>query len=481
MLQNSIYLAQKQQHKIIPQQIEYLHLLQVNHIELQQQINNMLEENPFLEKHEDESEVPLNEKPELHGEEDYKDWDEYGYEDHPDYKMEHSAFFSEENTPNKQWKTEEDFKIEVIEQMQSLPFNKKQKELATTIIYYLNDEGMLEYDIPALVDDLGFRLQKFYEEEEVGQVLKYLRTLDPVGIFSCSIQECLIAQLERMNTKRPDVKKALQLLRDHYQNLKKKNFIKIYDELDIDGEEFTIILNLIAKLSLKPLTLTSASEKLRQTVIPDFIITFEDNGSIAINLYRSFAENLYVNNRLQQTLPTAGRSCEQKQTEQYIKSKIKSAEWFVQCVKQRECTMLSVMRAIVRKQADFFNASGDEKLLKPMILKHIAEEVGVDISTVSSITSTKYADTPFGYLPLKSLFTKAVLNDEGEAFSNKLLKKEIEELINNENKHEPYTDQHIVYLLEQKGYKIARRTVAKYREMMNIPVSYLRMSLSIAI
>jgi len=480
MFNHSLSLGQKQQHKIIPRQIEYLHLLHVNHVELQQQISFMLEENPFLEKTATEETEPLEKEDSPTNEADFRDWEEYAYEDIPDYKLEYGSFFAEEAMPVKQWKNEFDFKADLQQQSGSLNLTSKQKELASYIIYYLNDAGMLEYDVPSLVDDIGFRLQKVYTEAEVSEVLLQLKTLEPAGVFSHSVRECLIAQLQRMNTKRPDVKKALELLEHYYAHLQKKNFQKIYEGLQIDAEEFAIIANLISTLSFKPLHSTDMAEKMSISVIPDFLMTFNEYDEPVISLSKTYADSLCVNHTAI-TLPASPVNHEQKQAEQYINNKIKSAQWFVQCIRQREKTMLSVIKAIVRKQIAFFKEGCDKKLLKPMILKNIADETGVDISTVSSVTSTKYVDTPFGFVHLKKLFTKALNNEEGEVVSNMLVKKEIEEMIKNEDKLEPYTDRHLVHLLAQKGYKIARRTVAKYRELMNIPVSYLRTGLSLAI
>lgn len=462
-------LGVSQQHKIIPEKIQFLLLLHLNHLELEQHLSNILEENPFLEKAENDDESNNDEK-HLHAEADYKDWDEYGYDDNIDYKIENGNAFAE-NTPQRQWGNDEDFRQHLYRQMSLLQLDERQKEIANFIIHSLNESGMLNSDIISLAEDLSFISQKIYSEQEVGFVVEQLRKLEPAGIATCNSRECLLEQLKRKNTRRPDVYKAIKLLDTYYEDLKKRNFSKICQNLQIDTDELTIIFKLISELPLRPIIGSTESEKFAGRVIPDFILTIEDEKPV-VRLIKSYAESLFVNTNM--------NTANEKKAEQYYKNKIKSAQWYVQALKQRENTMLKIVTAIIDRQKEYFLEYGNEKYLKPMILKHIAEETGTDISTVSRITSNRYIDTPFGSVLLKKLFTEALVNDEGVSCSNILVKKTIADLINSEDKKHPYTDPYLVKILESKGYKISRRTVTKYREMMNIPVSYLRCNFSIA-
>jgi len=244
------------------------------------------------------------------------------------------------------------------------------------------------------------------------------------------------------------------------------------DALDIDEDELKIILKLLASLKMKPVVESEGSHTVNNNILPDFILTVSDNEEIEINLFRSRSSSLYINQSLMETVESANQR-KDKTTAQYLKSKLSSAQWFVNAIRQRESTMMQIMKAIVDLQREYF-LYGDVSLLKPMILKNIADKVGVDISTVSRVTSNKYVDTPFGIILLKNLFTEGIINKEGEVISNRVIQSAIEAVIEKEDKLNPYTDQQLVAILASKGINVARRTIAKYREQLQIPVAQLR-------
>jgi RNA polymerase sigma-54 factor len=275
-----------------------------------------------------------------------------------------------------------------------------------------------------------------------------------------------------MNTKRPDVKIAIRLLEEHFSDLHHRNMDKIKVQLKIDEEELKIVLTLISTLKMRPVCELQEGVSTNQNILPDFVVT-RNSDNIEVQLYRQRSESLNINSTWKEMAENNAKVTTDKSAVQYIKNKLQSAQWFIHAVQQRESTMLKIMRSIVQLQHEYF-LTGDINLLKPMILKNVAEMVGVDISTVSRITCNKYAETPFGLILLKDLFTEGIANEKGQVISNRVIQSAIEEVIQNEDKHNPYTDQQLVKILSQKGFSVARRTVAKYREQLQIPVSHVR-------
>jgi RNA polymerase sigma-54 factor len=303
-------------------------------------------------------------------------------------------------------------------------------------------------------------------------VLTKIQTLEPVGVGARSIRECLLIQLRRFNSRRPDVKMAIRLLEHHFTDLHNRNMDKIKHQLQIDEEELKIVLQLVSTLKMKPVCEQEDSIVINKNILPDFIIT-QSGDVLDVQLYRNRSESLNINTSWKQMAEGSQQVNTDKSALQYLKNKLQSAQWFINAVQQREATMLKIMKAIVQLQYEYF-LTGDINLLKPMILKNVAEMVGVDISTVSRITCNKYVETPFGLLLLKDLFTEGIANAEGQVISNKVIQSAIEEVIDSEDKHNPYTDQQLVNILAQRGFSVARRTVAKYREQLQIPVSHVR-------
>ncbi len=465
-------LTQKQQLKILPQQIQLLNLFHLNTIELEHRIQQELEENPLLEESASE-EMTDADKYSKEAVQDYKDWEEYGYDDVPDYKTEYENYFNNEKIPERPLPESSDFR-EMLKQQYKLMYTEETDvSLATYLIDSLNESGLLEQDLAAIADDLSFRNKTWIEVSELEEVLEKLQQLEPAGIAARSIRECLMLQLKRMNTKRPDVKMAMRLLDEHFSDLGSRNMDKIMHHLNIEDDELKVVLQLLASLKMKPITEGTESFQANQQIMPDFIVSL-DGDQLEVSLYRQRSASLHINqNWMENVKSTEDNAHSDKATKQYLRNKLNAAQWFVSAIKQREGTMLKVVRAIVKLQYEYFR-EGDIKLIKPMILKNVAEMVGVDISTVSRITCNKYISTPFGTLLLKDLFTEGIINQHGETISNRVIQTAIEEVIETEDKQKPYTDQQLVSILSQKGFSIARRTVAKYRELLQIPVAQMR-------
>jgi RNA polymerase sigma-54 factor len=461
--------TQRQQLKILPQQIQLLNLYFLNTLELEQRIKNELEENPFLDVVEEKPE-PEESKLSKDTVRDFEDFEENMYEDRPDYKADYQNFFDAEVAPNAAIVNVSTFKEDAKEQLNLLNLEDEDRATAEYLIDILNPQGLMDRPLEEVVDDMSFHFQTVVEMERIRRGLTIVQALDPIGIGACSIQECLLIQLRALSGRRPDVKCAMNLLEHHYNDLMHRQFEKIHHALKIDDEELKVILNLIGSLKFYPVTEISRSDP-KNTIIPDFIIT-NYGESIQVNLYSSRSGSVFVNQSLHDQLASQV-SNKDKTANQYIKSKLSSAQWFVNAVKQREDTMLRIMKCIVEIQHDYF-LEGDIRLLKPMVLRNVAEMSGMDISTISRITSNKYAETHFGLLYLKKLFSEGIADKKGEVISNKVIQSVIDDAIQSEDKKHPYTDQQLVNLLAQKGYNIARRTVAKYREQMSIPIAQIR-------
>ena len=463
--------TQKQQLKILPQQIQMLNIFHLNVLELDQRIQDELDENPLLEMNEEEETVAV-EKFEKEKSQDYEDWEEHGYDDVPDYKLEYENYFNSETVPNVPIKAFRDYREALKEQIRYEGLSEKELKLADYIIDCLNCNGFLLQDLEDMADDLSFKQGFIVEASELENVVKHIQALDPVGVGAKNTRECLLLQLYNLPKKGPDVKMAIRLLEDHYSDLSHRNIDRIMEALSIDEEELKIILRLLSSLKLKPILEETEGSTVNNNIIPDFILIVTDEGEVEVNLYRSRSSSLYINQSLMENVQQKSVTRDKSAT-QYLKSKLSSAQWFVNAIKQRESTMMQIMRAIVDLQRDYF-LSGEVSSLKPMILKNIADRVGVDISTVSRVTSNKYVDTPFGIILLKNLFTEGIINKEGEVISNRVIQSAIEGVIEKEDKLSPYTDQQLVAILANKGINVARRTIAKYREQLQIPVAQLR-------
>lgn len=465
------HLAQKQRLKILPQQIQLLNFFHLNTLELEQRIQQEIEDNPLLEDQKNDFDTDV-EKFNKETVQDYQDWEEFIYDDIPDYKAEYGSFLHNDKLPERPIVSAFDYRSSLKEQFQLISEDEEEIALAGFIIDSLNDCGLMEQPVESLAEDVSFKKNKWVEPESLLPVIQKIQTLEPVGIGARTIRECLLIQLNRMNTKRPDVKTAIRLLEDHFSDLHHRNMDRIKAQLKIDEEELKIVLTLISTLKMRPVCELQEGVNTNQNILPDFIVT-RNGDNIEVQLYRQRSESLNINSTWKEMAENNAKVTTDKSAVQYIKNKLQSAQWFIHAVQQRETTMLKIMRSIVQLQHDYF-VTADINSLKPMILKNVAEMVGVDISTVSRITCNKYAETPFGLILLKDLFTEGIANEKGQIISNRVIQSAIEEVIQNEDKHNPYTDQQLVKILSQRGFSVARRTVAKYREQLQIPVSHVR-------
>ena len=462
------HLTQKQQVRILPQQIQLLNLFHLNTLELEHRIQQELEENPLLEEApaDDNS---LREESEVI--QDFADWDEFGYDDIPDYRTEYANYFTGEAIPDRPIAQVADFREHLKEQCRLLLMEEKDFQQVCYLIDSLNENGMLDQELSSLAEDMSFKYGEWIEAPQLERLLKVIQTLDPAGVGARDIRECLLLQLERKNTHRPDVAAASKLVRDHFTDLKNRQLDKIMESLGLEEDELRIVLELVAALPLQPIMTATEESGNRNYIVPDFVITVEGD-IVDVSLSRQRSSSLHISHSWMENVKNQCAK-DDKAAGQYLKSKLQAAEWFISAIQQRESTMLRVMRTIVKWQYEYFK-EGDPLMLKPMILKNIAKEVGVDISTVSRITSNKYAATPFGNILLKDLFSEGLANEQGEVVSNRIIQHALEEAIAAEDKKSPFTDHQLVVILAKNGYKIARRTVAKYRELLRIPTAQMR-------
>jgi RNA polymerase sigma-54 factor len=465
---------QKQQLRILPQQIQLLNLFHLNTLELNQKIQEELEENPCLEEkntesESDETENILNKKTD----DDCKDWEEDMFDDLADAKVIYSNYLNKEIYSEKPFIQSDSFRQALKDQYRFMLNNEEDLRMADYIVDSMDENGFLSEDTDLLAENFSFKNNRWVSAAEIENMLLFLQGLEPAGIGARNVCECLILQLRRLQNDSWQIKKAIALLENYYVDLKNRNMPRIREALQLNEAELKEVLKLIGSLNMHPVTPAQDESFSNGYIIPDFILTV-DGDVINISLYRSCADSLTINYDWLETVNNkVGNKRVDKATQQYIKSKITSAKWFVSAIQQRECSMLKIMKAIVQWQHEYF-LEGNVAFLKPMILKDIAQAVQMDISSVSRITSNKYVSTPFGLILLKDLFNEGIRTVEGDIVSNHVIKNALEEIINAEDKKSPFTDQQLVKKLSQRGYIIARRTVAKYRELLRIPTAQMR-------
>lgn len=482
-------LQQKLLQKLSPQQIQFIKLLQVPTASLDARIKEELEENPALE---DASLVNMNEPLEEYPDKDPDDYEKEGedsfeeefsleeYIQDDDYKDYGSNYNSDDEEEHKEIPipVQYSFFEKLQNQLDLLPLTDKEYLIGNQIIGSLDDDGYLRRPILSLIDDLAFSQNVMAEESEVLDMLHIIQGFEPVGIGARNLQECLLIQLRKKDQNNEIIQKAIQVVENYLDEFTKKHYDKIEKQLNVTSDELKEIINEILKLNPKPGDSSSASGKQLQ-IIPDFHITNND-GVLHLTLNGRNAPELRISRTYQEMFEHYEKAektdKKMKEAVQFVKAKIDSAKWFIDAIKQRQQTLLKTMNAIMNYQYEYF-LTGDERKLKPMILKDIAEEIGMDISTVSRVANSKYVQTEFGTFLLKSFFSEAIQTDSGEEVSNKEVKKILAECIANEDKRKPLADEKLTEILKEKGYSIARRTVAKYRESMNIPVARLRKEL----
>lgn len=485
-------LQQKLLQKLSPQQIQFIKLLQVPTVALDARIKEELEENPALEdmslanlnepkeeypdtdpEEKDSTDEKNKEEEEFNIEEYLQDDDNHSYTSFANYRNE-----DDEDRKEMPIAVQSSFFEGLKNQLNLLDLSERDFLIGQQIIGSLDDDGYLRRSLSSMVDDLAFSQNIMVSEEEIEAVLDRIQQFEPPGIAARDLQECLLIQLRKKDTDTHTINVAIQILEKHFEEFTRKHFDKLERLLSISSEELKLVIDEILKLNPKPGDTTSTSGKSLH-VIPDFHIS-NNEGSLTLTLNARNAPELRISRSYQDMFEhydqSAKKDKKMREAVQFVKQKLDSAKWFIDAIKQRQQTLLKTMNAIMQYQYDYF-LSGDERDLKPMILKDIADRVDMDISTVSRVANSKYVQTEFGTFLLKSFFSEAIQTDSGEEVSNKEVKRILEECIENEDKRKPLADEKLTEILKEKGYTIARRTVAKYRESMNIPVARLRKQL----
>ncbi|MCF2217980.1 MAG: RNA polymerase factor sigma-54 [Chlorobi bacterium] len=475
--------------KLAPQQIQLMKLIQLHTLEFEEELERELEENPALEIAKEESKEDdyssLEDTYETEGTESIEtdfDVDQYLYDDEPSYKTASSNYSSDdEEFDNESLLTEGQSLYDyLMEQINLANINKEDLKIAEYLIGNLDTDGYLRREIKSIVDDLAFSQGIYTTRENVEDILEnYVQKLDPPGVGARGLQECLLLQIEKKVSSDKAVSLAASILRHQFDALTNKHYNKIIQKYDIEEEDLRDALDEISKLSPKVGgNFDTQTITINQEIIPDFVIQVKD-GQVIPMLNSKNAPTLRVSEEYKDILSTYSHdknSAEHKQAALFIKQKLDAAKWYIDAINQRQNTLLQTITAIVKFQKDYF-LTGDEKSLRPMILKDIADITGFDISTISRVVKSKYADTPNGIIYLKDLFSDSLTNDDGEEVSTKEIKMHLQEVISKENKRKPLTDDALVVILKEQGYNIARRTIAKYREQLNIPVARLRKEL----
>ena len=470
--------------KLSPQQIQLMKLIQLSTLEFEQRLSREIEENPALDTVNDNNEIEKdefdfeenNEKQESSDDEiDISDY--LTDDDIPEYNL-RTNNYSEENEKAIPYAAGTSFNQFLKNQLHSFSFKDEELKIAEFILGSLDQFGYLRRELIDISDDLAFTMGIDADENRIQKILDKIYLLDPAGIGAKDLQQCLLLQLKRKKINK-NVSNATKIVKDLFDEFSKRHFDKIKSKLNISDEDLKESIYEIEKLNPKPGGAYNETTKINSSIVPDFTVEVLD-GEVKLKLNSRNAPDLYVSEEYKNMLSGYSESKEksksQKDAVMFIKQKLDSAKWFIEAIKQRNQTLIMTMSAIVNFQKEYF-LSGDEKKLKPMILKDIAEEITMDISTISRVANSKYVDTPYGTKLIKSFFSEGIKNSKGEEISTIEVKKTLEAIIESENKQKPLTDDQLTKLLNKEGYPIARRTVAKYREMIGAPVARLRRKL----
>ncbi len=484
-MKQKLSLQQKLLQKLSPQQIQVIKLLEIPALQLEQRIKKELEENPVLEVEDDSAYgEEESENPELRTDED-KDNEEFSVEDYmpedeiPGYKLQTNNYSPDDKQMDIPFSVGDTFHEFLQEQAGMDSLNDHQQMLAEYIIGNIDEDGYLRRDLPSISDDLAFHLNMNVSEEELAIILEVIQGFDPPGVGARTLQECLLLQLNRRPGEHQ--KLAITIIRDYFEEFTKKHYDKISRRLNVDDTELKQAIDLILKLNPKPgSSYSNPLNKSNQHIVPDFILESVD-GELQLSLNQKNLPELRINESYLDMLRTmaGNRNNSNKNTREaanFVKQKLDSARWFIDAIRQRQQTLLATMAEIIDLQKEYFR-DGDETRLKPMILKDISERTGLDISTISRVSNSKYIQTHFGIFPLKYFFSEAMQTDTGEEVSTREIKKILKDCIDNEDKRHPVTDEKLTEILREKSYNIARRTVAKYREQLEIPVARMRKEL----
>ncbi|WP_454954634.1 RNA polymerase factor sigma-54 [Capnocytophaga gingivalis] len=479
--------------KLSPQQIQLMKLVQLPTVAFEQRVKEELDENPALEPSDNENwdEEEDYEDPFDIGEEAYEDSqiiqadainvDEYLSDDEiPDYRLYSNSYNNSDEEYGLPYREELSFHQYLLDQLSTFRLDDRQHDIAEFLIGSINDNGYIRRSMRDIADDLAFTQNLYTTEEEVERVLKtVIFQMEPAGIGARNLQECLIIQLKH-KPQTAITELAIRILEENFDLFSKKHYDKLTQRYDISEEYLKEVVQEIEKLNPKPGSSYSEGGKYSEQIVPDFTITVND-GQLELSLNGRNTPQLHISQEYTEMFKTYRDSAEkdkqkQKEAVEFIKQKLDAAKWFIDAIKQRQNTLLVTMNAIMLHQKEYF-LTGDETKIKPLILKDIAESIGMDISTVSRVANSKFVSTPYGTKPVKAFFSEAIKNDEGEDISTHEVKKILQTIIEGEDKRKPYTDDKLMELLKQEGYPIARRTIAKYREQLDIPVARLRKEL----
>jgi len=461
--------------KLSPQQIQLMKLIQLTTAELEQKIKNEIEENPALEQGNESLENDSNEFESDDNEGDI-DVDEY-LSDEPE-DLNQNYYTNPEENSNFQTKSSLSFHQFLDNQSKNLILKDSEKPLCEFLIGSIDESGYLRREIDDIIDDLAFTQNIIATKNEVISILEKIQDLDPPGVGARSLQECLLIQLKKKNNSKESVTNSIKILENEFEMFSKKKFSKLSEKLNLSQEDLKESIEEISRLNPKPGG-SITSEFSNNSIVPDFILTIED-GNFIVELNKRNSPELRLSNSYKNILegykndPKKTKS--QNQAMQFLKQKLDSAKWFIEAIEQRHQTLFQTVNAIVNFQKNYF-LTGEETDLKPMILKDIAEIINMDISTISRVANSKYIDTPYGIKLLKSYFSEGMKNKEGEEISTIEIKKILKEIVDEEDKNKPFSDLELSTKLSNKGYKVARRTVSKYREQLEISVARLRKQL----
>lgn len=475
-------LIQTLSQKLSPQQIQFIKLLQVPTVELDTRIEAELEANPALEEGREEVDDAAEQSDEFEEKADTTDdeinFEDYLHDDYSGYKMQGDGKNPDDEDREMPLATSSSLNEQLIAQLGFLGLDERQSKIGEQLIGSIENDGYIRRDLEAIVNDLAFSMNITTDQDELEDLLHDIQQFDPPGIAARNLQECLLLQLERKE-ENSEVELAIRIIEDCFNDFTKKHYDKIMKKLNISEEDIKSAIHLITKLNPKPGGTASGDIVKTQYLIPDFLLN-NNNGKLELALNSRNAPELKISRSYSEMMDTYDKSKKKdkklKETATFVKQKLDAAKWFIDAIKQRQHTLLNTMRAIVNYQYDFF-LTGDESKLKPMILKDIANKINMDISTVSRVANSKSIQTEFGIYPLKYFFSEGISTDSGDDVSSREVKHHLKELIDQEDKKKPLSDDKLEKLLRQKGYNIARRTVAKYREQLNIPVARLRKEL----
>jgi RNA polymerase sigma-54 factor len=483
-------LSQKLLQKLSPQQIQMIKLLEIPTLQLEQRIKKELEENPVLEEGAEERENTEQEGLEEEiGKENDKDQDrdEFSLEDYledediPSYRLSTRNYSKDDRKEEIPFSGGMSFHEHLEAQLGLRELSEEQEILATYILGNIDEDGYLRRKLNAIVDDLAFSMNITTNEDQLHEILKVIQDFDPTGVGARDLQECLLLQIEAKNQKSPATSLARKILKYYFDEFTKKHYEKIITRLNITEEQLKEALEEILKLNPKPgSSFSDPQNKSIQHIVPDFVLDNSD-GELQLSLNARNVPDLRISQTYSEMLKSYSASKnnatrEQRDAITFVKQKLDSAKWFIDAIRQRQNTLMLTMNAIINYQHEYF-LEGDDKLLRPMILKDIADITGLDISTISRVANSKYIQTHFGIFPLKYFFSEGLQTDSGEEVSTREIKKILQECIGAEDKRKPLTDERLAEILQEQGYQIARRTVAKYREQLNIPVARLRKEL----